>query len=236
MLDRNTTSQQWYDDGSHNLELYQEALQDYVGPSIDYYQAARQKLALGGVNGITFNWSCAVFGPAWAASRHLWALCWGIAFFDVLVFIAMGRAVWLDPENVSESLLVSATAFLVLERIFFACVANPLLFRRFARWRSNQSIEAGTSVFVAGAVFSLIMAMSALLVYRYSFSDVASFIVKFPTDRNIALVSARAIDEFVLTLTVEFGAFFDAITAVMRSILKGLKTLFIGIPGPLWQR
>lgn len=233
MLDRNTTSQQWYDDGSHNLELYQEALQDYVGPSIDYYQAARQKLALGGVNGITFNWSCAVFGPAWAASRHLWALCWGIAFFDVLVFIAMGRAVWLDPENVSESLLVSATAFLVLERIFFACVANPLLFRRFARWRSNQSIEAGTSVFVAGAVFSLIMAMSALLVYRYSFSDVASFIVKFPTDRNIALVSARAIDEFVLTLTVEFGAFFDAITAVMRSILKGLKTLFIGIPWPV---
>ena len=228
------TDHQWTDASTDNAELSQENLRAYIGgASFDYYQAARQRLAGNGINSITFNWSCALFGSAWAASRRLWLLCWTIAFLDVLALVVIGRALWLDPVNVNSNIVIGASLFIVCERLLSACVANPLLFRRFSRWRSNQYLESGFSVLVAAAVFTLIVLMSALLVYRFSFADVASFIVKFPTDRNIALHSARAIDDFVLMLTVEFGPFFDAITTVMRSVLRGLKTLFIGIPWPV---
>lgn len=224
---------QWPDDSAKNSEIAHQALCTYIGPSVDYYRTIRQRLTASGLSGVTFNASCAIFGSAWAASRRLWVLCWIIAALDALALTAVGRAIWFDPTSVDTTLLLSGIGFFLIERLVSACLANPLLFRRFSRWRSNQSMEAGFSIVVAAAVSILILLMTALLVYRFSVPDVASYILKFPTDRDIALRSARAIDEFVLTLTVEFGAFFDAVTAIMRSILKGLKSLFIGTPWPI---
>jgi glycine betaine/proline transport system permease protein len=222
----------WEESTSSDLAFSKEALQRYAVSSVDYYERAKERLSNGLLAGITFNWSCALFGPYWAASRRLWALCWAIALFDALVLILFGRAAWHAPTADQGSMWIAVT-LLIVERTAWGCVANLVFFHRFSKWRSNQRLGAGVSLSLAGAAFVLIGFMSAMLVYRFSATDVAPFIEKFPTDRNIALQSARAIDDFVLALTVEFGVFFDAVTAVMRTILKALKTLFIGIPWPV---
>jgi glycine betaine/proline transport system permease protein len=224
---------QWEESAASDLTLSRESLRRYAASSVEYYERAKDRLSGGILGGTTFNWSCALFGPHWAASRRLWALCWTIAFLDAVALVLLGRALWLAPTGIDHSLMWTAIALLVAERAACGCVANLVFFHRFSKWRSNQALGAGISLPLAAGTFLLIGSLTALLVYRFSASEVASFIEDFPTDRDIALQSARAIDELVLALTVEFGAFFDVVTATMRAILKALKTLFIGIPWPV---
>jgi glycine betaine/proline transport system permease protein len=213
----------WEESTSSDLAFSKEALQRYAVSSVDYYERAKERLSNGLLAGITFNWSCALFGPYWAASRRLWALCWAIALFDALVLILFGRAAWHAPTADQGSMWIAVT-LLIVERTAWGCVANLVFFHRFSKWRSNQRLGAGVSLSLAGAAFVLIGFMSAMLVYRFSATDVAPFIEKFPTDRNIALQSARAIDDFVLLAAWRAGG-------VKVALFTAAAILYLGLFG-----
>ena len=227
------TDYRWVESGGADPAIAKAALTSYSASSVEYYERAKKRLANGWLAGITFNWSCAVIGPAWAASRRLWVLCWSMALFDVLVLIAIARAVWPSQLDGDQAVPWGGIALLVVGRMAWGCVANLFFFHRFSKWRSNQGLEVGLSLPLAALTFLMISLLSAVLVYRFSAPDVVPYIKSFPTNRGIALQSAKAIDDFVLMLTVQFGPFFDIVTATMRSILKALKTLFIEIPWPV---
>lgn len=53
----------------------------------------------------TFNIPCALFGPLWAASRHLWGFFWLSAMACLLAFVQIGKGLWgaLGADEVSRA-------------------------------------------------------------------------------------------------------------------------------------
>ena len=105
--------------------------------------------------------------------------------------------------------------------------------RRYRRWRVYRRERTGFSVKAAVSGGLLVAVAYALLVYRFSWPDVAASIATFPTDRAIAIGAATAIDGVVDWMIVNFSELFDVITAVVRTILRWLELVFIGTPWPL---
>lgn len=232
-VQQSNTEYQWTDDGLPDSTHSKELMQRYAVSSVEYYQDAKDRIPAGLIAGVTFNLSCAVWGPLWAASRRLWLLCWCIAGLEVLALIKIGRAIWESPLGIEPEALAIGAALFCAERIAFGFYANHFFFQRFAKWRAHQYMQSGLSVGLAIWTFVLLGFMYGVMVYRFSFPDVAPIITKFPTDRRIALETARAIDALVDDMTVRFSVFFDGVTAVIRTILNSMKTLFIKMPWPV---
>lgn len=210
----------------------QHSLAQYAVKSVKFYERAKQRMAGSKTGFANFNVACAVLGPIWAAWRRLAVLCTLIAVVDITMLVFIGRAVWLEPESGGGSVWPWLLAF-IGARLVWGGVANSFFFYRYNKWRSNHALPVGTSLLAGLAGGGVVTFIAALMIYRFSVGEIPNFIAEFPTDRNIALTTARAIDDFVLFLTVQYGPFFDAITAVMRSILNALKFLFTQTPWPV---
>jgi glycine betaine/proline transport system permease protein len=122
---------------------------------------------------------------------------------------------------------------LAATKIAQGLVANWAYQRQFARWRIDRSGPTGLRPSAALAGGALMLVIYPLMVYRFSARHVVKAIATFPTTRQIALGTARGIDSVVDWLTIHFVAFFDVITAAVRTILNFLELVFIGIPWPV---
>ena len=213
-------------------------IQEFALTNSPYYAARFARIAEKGLAGGTFNLAAALGGPVWSSGRGLWANYWLAAVGEALGLILLGRGLWgREGEDgigsVDESSIFAGLLLLLLVRIIQGFVADWSYHRRYRRWRVYRRERTGFSVKAAVGGGLLVAVAYALLVYRFSWPDVAASIATFPTDRAIAIGAATAIDGVVDWMIVNFSELFDAITAVVRTILRWLELVFIGTPWPL---
>lgn len=207
-----------------------EQLQTFLVTSTDYYVERFEKITHGQT--VSFNPAAAVIGPLWAASRNLWLLFWLLAVTDIAGLILIGRSLW-GGEEYADASISMGLAIVLLGRIAGGCYANTLYHSYYNKWRINPALSAGLSQ-NRGLVGALLMlATYPLTIYRFTAPDVVKYLETFPTSKQIARKTAKAIDAAVDWLTISFEGLFESITWVIREILDFLELLFIGTPWPV---
>ncbi len=73
-----------------------EEIRDFVGKNSSYYIDRFDRLVEKTGYSWSFNWSAAIFGPIWLASRQLWNLFWILLFLELLAFVQISRGLWAD--------------------------------------------------------------------------------------------------------------------------------------------
>lgn len=215
-----------------NQKMHRDSgqLQQFLITSTDYYTSRFERITNG--ESLSFNFAAALFGPLWAASRNLWSLFWLLAVTDIAGLIIMGRSIWGGEEYLDASLSVGL-GVLLLGRICGGIFANGLYHNYYNKWRINPTLKSGLSR-QRGLIGALLMlATYPLTIYRFSAPEVLAFVETFPTSRKIAKTTAKAIDNAVEWLTINFEGLFESITWFIREILNFLELLFIGTPWPV---
>ena len=136
-------------------------------------------------------------------------------------------------ETYPETNFILGIFIVISCRIIGAFVSNRLYYRYYSRWRVNPKLASGFSYYRSGSGFLLMLAIYPLVIYRFSFNEVVSYLETFPTSRKIASKTAQAIDAVVDWLTITFEDMFDSITWAIRGILDFLELIFIGTPWPV---
>ena len=213
-------------------------IEEYARTSVRYYALRFARIAEKGMPGTSFNWAATLGGPAWSAGRGLWANFWMAGILEAVGLILIARVLFTSSPE--ESALASMNGSLIIGllllvgvRIVQGMLADWTYHRRYRRWQVYREGSTGFRIeaALAGGLFAA--AAYVLLVYRSSWPEVSPVIVSFPTDSSIAFATAKAIDDMVDWMIVNFAALFDTITAVVRNILRWLELVFVGTPWPL---
>lgn len=204
---------------THNAEYYARAFEAIA--------QRRQRL--------TLNPAALAVGPLWAAARRLWGLYWFGLMGELLAAIIVLRAVLApDEEGLTRrgSVLFGLTLFAAV-RFAQALAANGVYLRRYERWRVDKRIAGGFGgrPLLIGA--ALMLAIYPLTMYRFCSTQVIPSLVAFPAATGFARQTARRISGLFDWITVEYEAFFDSITAVIRTVLNFIDMVLVTTPWPV---
>ncbi len=183
----------------------------------------------------TLNLAALAAGPLWAASRRLWGLYW-FGLLGELLAIIIGLRAWLMPgeeEPIGRGRIVFALALLVSVRLAQALAANGTYLKRYERWRVDRAVPAGFGgrPLLIGA--ALLLVIYPLTIYRFCSTQVVEFLAAFPAATGFARQTARNISSIFDWITVEYEVFFDAITAVIRTVLNHIDLVLVTTPWPV---
>ncbi len=226
-------------DASRKINI-RELIGVYAGSNAGYYVRQFEWISQRGFARLTLNWAAVFGGPVWAASRHLWGLCWYVAIADMVGLIVLGRGLWghahkgestdgLDGIAVGISGLVLLVAF----RAVTGLAANWAYQQSFARWRSKRSLPTGISQKGGLIGLLLMIAFYPLTVFSFSAPELPQLMEKFPTRRALKLDTARMMDHIVDWMIIHLETFFDSITMGIRIVLNGLELIFVATPWPV---
>jgi glycine betaine/proline transport system permease protein len=114
-----------------------------------------------------------------------------------------------------------------------ALAANGAYLRRYERWRVDKRIAGGFGgrPLLIGA--ALMLAIYPLTMYRFCSVQVIPSLVAFPAATGFARQTARRISDLFDWITVEYEAFFDSITAVIRTVLNFIDMVLVTTPWPV---
>lgn len=81
------------------------SVQNFADRNGKYYETQFHKVQSHTGMAWTFNVTAAVFGPLWAASRHLWGMFWLSAIACLLAMVQIGKGLWgeLGAEQISRA-------------------------------------------------------------------------------------------------------------------------------------
>jgi glycine betaine/proline transport system permease protein len=211
---------------------------EFAGPGSAYYAERFPSIAGKGLLGTTFNRAAAFGGPVWAAGRGLWTVYWPVAVAEAIALILVARGLWgTESEDGTRSFdggpIAMGLIVVLVARLAQGLLGSWAYYQRFRRWRIYRQERTGFSLASAVAGGALVAIGYGLLVYRFSWPEVAPSIAAFPTDKAIFIGAATAIDQAKDWLISNLAAFFDAVTAIVRTILLWLELLFVGTPWPL---
>ncbi|MEM9782446.1 MAG: ABC transporter permease subunit [Pseudomonadota bacterium] len=74
------------------------SIRGFTGQNGDYYVAKFNRI-FEKTSAIpnTFNMAAALAGPAWAATRGVWAMFWGFLILEIIAWVQIGRGLWGNP-------------------------------------------------------------------------------------------------------------------------------------------
>ena len=156
-------------------------------------------------------WQAALLGPAALAARGKGAAFWGTFGVELaaLVGLAQSAAGWL-----------SILALLAL-------LASRLTAVRLSR---HAGASEGTGWLLP---LALVVVCQALVLWRVAAPEPSHALLQFPVNRQLLLVTAQAIDDFIGWSQVTFeGAFVGVIVAV-RTVIEGVENLLGWLPWPV---
>ena len=89
----------------------------FIGINSAYYLVNFDRLIGNPGYSWTFNWTAALLGPVWLASRQLWNLFWVFLFLELLAVVQIARGIWADLgiEQFERGQRLAKTAALRLE-------------------------------------------------------------------------------------------------------------------------
>lgn len=236
-----------------------ELIEMFAGPDAVYYEEKFDLLARNQASWLEINRTAALHGPYWGALRGNWLAFWIALLFDLVGLMLLARSVF-PPDGASggES-LISGLVVLAAGRLLIGAIADRMYRAQFYRWRIDRSVAAGHDAGRLKAAGALMVLLVPLLVYKatqvaLSFrvcrrmwrnadkGEAMSFADQFNcyvigeapiSQRPIHDPIARAIDDSIDWLVLNFEWFFDAITFGIRELLKFLELVFVGTPWPV---
>lgn len=130
-------------------------------------------------------------------------------------------------------ILASGIATLLLAGLLTGLLANPMLERRFAHWRSAQSIRCGRDYPLAICAFLFCIVAYALSAYRFAAAAPVGWLTAAPSNRDWRAALSSALDGLMGGVAHLGGGFFSAITTGINAVLDGLAYALIGTPWPV---
>ena len=214
-----------------------ERLASFVEKNAGYYARAFEHL-LRQPWPFDLNLAALAAGPLWAASRRLWSVFWAGMLGELVIIIIGICALFPDginapAERIDYASLAVALGLFAIVRFLEASIANTAYLRRYERWRVDSRIKGGFGGRPLLAGIAFILGIYPLTIYRYSSSEVISGLATFPAAKSLARLTAQSISDMFDWMTVNFEAFFDAITAVIRLVLNHIDLVLVTTPWPV---
>ncbi|MBN9548427.1 MAG: ABC transporter permease subunit [Alphaproteobacteria bacterium] len=122
---------------------------------------------------------------------------------------------------------------LLLARVASGFLANRLLERRFARWRSNPSLLIGLNYPFALCALAFCVLAYGLSVYRFAWASPASWITAAPSNRDWQVGLSSGLDGLMEGISLAGEGFFGAFTGGISLVLDGLSYALTGVPWPV---
>jgi glycine betaine/proline transport system permease protein len=212
-------------------------LASFVEQNAAYYSRTFQQLVQHR-RFFSLNLAALLAGPLWAAARRLWGLFWFGLFGELLAIILAGRALLSrEAESASAgvdwSALLTALCLFAAVRLIVSLLANAAYLRRYERWRVDNSIGGGFGGRPLLAGVSLLLAIYPLTLYRFWSVQIPAELAAFPAAKGFAKGTANGISALFDWMTIEFEAFFDAVTAFIRVVLNHIDLIFVTTPWPV---
>jgi len=160
------------------------------------------------------GWQALLLGPAALAARGRGGLFW-LAFASELGALAalgqgLANSAWL-------TVLLAALVLVASRYSALSVSARPL--------RGGGSDWA--------LPLALLLVSQVLVTWRVITADTSSALLQFPANRQLLLVTAQSIDQFISWSQVTFeGAFVGVIVAV-RTVIEGIESLLGWLPWPV---
>ncbi len=131
-------------------------------------------------------------------------------------------------------LLVGTGLFtLLVARILSGFLANRLLERRFARWRSNKALGHGLNHPLALCALVFCLLAYGLSIYRFAGANPADWIMAAPSNRDWQVGLSSGLDGLMEGISHAGEGFFDAVTGGISLVLDGLSYALTGMPWPV---
>ena len=122
---------------------------------------------------------------------------------------------------------------LVFAKLITGFLANRMLERRFARWRSFPSLRRGLDYPLAlGALVFCILAYG-FSVYRFAGAAPAAWLTVAPSNRDWQAALSSGLDRLMEGISHAGEGFFGAITGAISLVLDGLAYALTGMPWPV---
>ncbi|MEM9441117.1 MAG: ABC transporter permease subunit [Pseudomonadota bacterium] len=135
----------------------------------------------------------------------------------------------------AEALTVLGTGLilLLLIKLIEGFYGNIAYEKQYLRWRAKPDTLSGVGwERVAFGAF-LLLGIWPLTLYRFTVSEPAEIITKFPMNKEWFTPVANWMEGWFDWLAVEFGDVFKGVTGAIRAVLDGLEVVLVETPWPV---
>jgi glycine betaine/proline transport system permease protein len=136
-------------------------------------------------------------------------------------------------EAKGPMLIGSGLLTLVIAKLLTALLANPLLERRFARWRSNRQMRSGFHAMAAMVTACFCLLAYGLTAWRVAAQAPPGWLLQAPVNRDWQGAVASVLDGALSGLSKSGDAVFTAITGVISAVLDGAAYGLTTTPWPV---
>ena len=141
-----------------------------------------------------------------------------------------------DAEAASaEALTVLGVGLLLLViiKVIEGFYGNVAYEKQYLRWRAKPDTPSGVGWERVGFGAFLMLGIWPLTLYRFTFSEPAEIITKFPMNKEWFTPVANWMEGWFDWLASEFGGVFKGVTAAIRAVLDGLEVVLVETPWPV---
>ncbi|MEL7347152.1 MAG: proline/glycine betaine ABC transporter permease, partial [Pseudomonadota bacterium] len=120
----------------------------------------------------TFNQAAALAGPAWAATRGVWAMFWAFLILEIIAWVQIGRGLWGNPgaefSDRAETQLGRAQEFLDRAAAAREAGEDPSRFETLAGnlTRAAENSQAQATALGAEATTILLTGLGLLILFK----------------------------------------------------------------------
>ena len=124
-------------------------------------------------------------------------------------------------------------ALLVAIKLIEGFYGNVAYEKQYLRWRAKPDTPSGVGWERVAFGALLLLGIWPLTIYRFTFSEPAEIITKFPMTKEWFTPVANWMEGWFDWLAIEFGGVFKGVTAAIRAVLDGLEVVLVETPWPV---
>ncbi len=122
---------------------------------------------------------------------------------------------------------------LLLAKLITGLLANRMLERRFARWRSTPTLRHGLDYPLALCAAAFCILAYGFSAYRFAAAAPAAWLTVAPANRDWQAALSSGLDRLMEEISRVGEGFFGAITGAISLVLDGLAYALAGMPWPV---
>ncbi|MDB5552952.1 MAG: opuAB [Rhizobium sp.] len=130
-------------------------------------------------------------------------------------------------------LVGSGLATLLIGKLLTGVLANPMLQRRFTRWRSDRRLRSGFQYPMAALAALFCVLAYGLTAWRVAAQSPPDWLIAAPVNRDWQANVAGMLDRALEALSKSGDAVFTAITGLINSVLDGVAYGLTTTPWPV---
>jgi glycine betaine/proline transport system permease protein len=139
-----------------------------------------------------------------------------------------------EAARAKVPLLIGAGLFtLLLAKLITGFLANRMLERRFARWRSRPTLRHGLDYPLAMGALVFCLLAYGLSVYRFAVAAPVAWLTVAPSNRDWQAALSSGLDNLMAAISHSGEGVFGAITGAISLVLDGLAYALTGMPWPV---